>query len=216
MPALQSRLRFIFFSILVISLALAVACGGSDDGDDNGGNDNNGGSNPTATPRGSNNNSGNVDINATVASSLNPGTASVTIGDKTYDFEMTGFLGGQCVTLFGIVAGAGRATDGSDVTVSLSVPPPDYKDDPMYVDFDPPEITVDDDETEQKWEAGGENLLGDNGPRPGESQVDSWTSDGKSASGTATFIDTTALFRASAGLNDRPEPVKGTFEVNCG
>lgn len=227
MPAVQSRLRFIVFSLLIASLAIAVACGGDDGGDNGDDGNNGGGSSPTSTP--DNSSSGDDDDDSddgdndsndgTGSSTVNAGTAVVTIGEKRYEFEMAGQgTTTQCLTVFGVVGGSGRATDGSDVTLSIEILPEDWATNSIYEEFDPPSIRVDDDELVQDWRAGDADRFDFDesiAPRPGESQVGSYTNDGKSASGTATFLDMDALFQAAIGQADRPEPVEGTFEINC-
>jgi hypothetical protein len=49
----------------------------------------------------------------------------------------------------------------------------------------------------------------------GRSQVDSFSIDGSAGSGTATFTDFMAYQFGATG-DPLPEPVTGTFEVNCG
>lgn len=207
---LRQHSRYLILGLIAASFAIAMACGGSDD---------DGADSPTATPGGSTGASSQPESVATLLSnSLNSGSAVVNIGDKSFDFNMAGALGTQCLTLFGVVGGAGQAADGSDVTLSIEVPPENYKSDPRLAELDPPSLRVKDDENDQDWRAGNvDRFAGANSPDPGESQVDSYKSDGKSASGTATFIDMTTLSRSAwDDTVDRPDAVKGTFEINCG
>ena len=84
-----------------------------------------------------------------------------------------------------------------------------------FEDYELPNIEVTDEETNQQWMAGGNFDWMQDPPKPGESQVDSYTNDGSTASGTATFIDIRALTISGFSQSDRPEPVKGTFELHC-
>lgn len=48
-----------------------------------------------------------------------------------------------------------------------------------------------------------------------ESQVDEFTVDGNRVSGTATFVDLNESDAFQGGAGDEPEPVSGSFSVNC-
>ena len=191
-------------------LALGSACGGSDDaGDENtptqaSGSQSGVSSTPTSQP-----------ASSSSSTNIAPDTAVVTIGEKRYEFDMTSPFADTCLTLFGVVGGHGQSVDGSDVSIDIEIPPIGYQTRPGFEDFDPPNIEVDDDENDQEWTAGGDFSFLPYRPADGESQVDSYTSDGKHAQGTATFIDMTALFRSSVGQGERPQPVQGTFEILC-
>jgi len=52
------------------------------------------------------------------------------------------------------------------------------------------------------------------GVEPGESQVDEFTIDGDTVSGTATFVELNETFAHSGG-GAKAQPVTGTFEVSC-
>ena len=122
-----------------------------------------------------------------------------------------------CLTLFGVVAGNGRASDGSSAEIDIDIPPVGYETQRGFEDYEPPNINVKDLDINQNWFADGGNLDWlTEPPLPGESQVDSYTSDGSRASGTATFIDVNALSEYNQGKrSQRPESVDGTFEVHC-
>ena len=101
--------------------------------------------------------------------------------------------------------------DGDGVTILL--PPTD---DPNFED--PPSVRV-------KVNDGGPDFTADPSIletgnydtviSEGDTQVDSFTVDGNTASGTATFVDEQAIFAALGGAADDPEPVRGSFEVTC-
>jgi hypothetical protein len=209
---LRQLLRYFILGLVTASFAIVLACGsaGDDDGGDN---------SPTATSNDSGGASSQPDTAAALySSSLSSGSAVVQIGDKSYEFDMSGVLATQCLTFFGVVGGAGQAADGSDVTLSIEVPPENYKSDPRLVELDPPSLRVKDDDNDQDWRAGNVDIFsGANAPGPDESQVDSYKNDGKSASGTATFMDMATLSRSTwDDTVDRPDAVTGTFEINCG
>ena len=134
------------------------------------------------------------------------GSATVTIGDETFEFSLAGTNAvdgttyvGRCDTLFGMIAGSGFVTDGRDITVDLEVPPVDWE---TYEDdrYDPPAVEVEDSENNAKWVAdtGNEFITG--------SAVGEFEQDGTSASGTATFVNEWA---------PDSDPVDGTFEIDC-
>lgn len=127
--------------------------------------------------------------------------AVVTVGDERYEFE----LSTQCLVMFGNLAGIGRSVDGRDIVINIGVPPEDWE--TSDEDWDPPSIRIDDRENDIDWRAGGE--VATEMIPTGMSQVDDFTIDGSSASGTATFVDLYAAMRGE------PEAVQGTFEFNC-
>lgn len=194
---------------MVMILTFAFACGGSDDNDSN-----------TPTPGSQGGSSSTAASQSNTSSNIPVDTAVVTVGTKKYEFSTDDIFGiDRCLTLFGVVAGNGEASDGSDVEINFDVPPVGYENQRGFEDYDPPSIEVEDKDTGQRWMAGGDlSWLGEP-PSPGESQIDSYTTQGGAASGTATFMDINAysdfVFRSGGGA-ERPEPVTGTFEVHCG
>jgi len=150
---------------------------------------------------------------ATQAPATAVNVATVTIGDKTYEADVDpeellqrcdpDFFGG-----FWALGGG----------VEISLPPPD---DP--VTDDPPRVTVKDEASGLEWIADPSasslgSLSGDDYDfkiPEGDSQVDSYTFDGNTATGTATFIEQEAYYQWTGG-GDQPEPVQGAFEVTCG
>jgi len=139
--------------------------------------------------------------------------ATVTIGDKTYEADVDpeellqrcdpDFFGG-----FWALGGG----------VEIVLPPAD---DPDFTDS--PRIAVKDEASGLEWIADPSasslgSLSGDDYDfkiPEGDSQVDSFTVDGNTATGTATFIEQEAYYQWTGG-GDQPEPVQGTFEVTCG
>jgi hypothetical protein len=149
--------------------------------------------------------------------------AIVTIGDTRYEFELSGSLDagtttriGVCFAAFGAIGGSGYAGDGSDVTVNIDIPPEDYEtsgDD----GWDPPSVRVSDDENGFDWRAGGDVIEGGfAGLDPDDFRVQSFSNEGRRASGSATFVDLNAATTAQINGEDPPEAVPGTFEISCG
>ncbi len=134
------------------------------------------------------------------------GSATVTIGDETFEFSLAGTSTidgttyvGRCQSLFGMIVGGGFATDGRDITLDIEIPPTDWE---TYEDdrFDPPAIEVEDNPNNAKWVAdqGDESATGGG--------VGEYEQEGVTASGSATFVNQWA---------PDSEPVEGTFEIDC-
>ena len=200
--------------VLVATLALS-ACGG--DSDDSNGDDDAPDSTTTAAS-GNNDSGGNNDNNDGDDGDDDGGgaaTASVTIGSDTWTFDLDSRFA-ACIALGGAVGAVGPAADGSDVTVDISLPPEDWESDTSDDGWEAPTVRVDDDVNNRQWRAGGdiiEQMLASRDDADGVSQVDSFSIDRDSGSGTATFIDQRAIsFAAGDAL---PESVQGTFEVSC-
>ncbi|MGK2947987.1 MAG: hypothetical protein ACSLFP_05395 [Acidimicrobiales bacterium] len=121
-------------------------------------------------------------------------TATVVVGDTTYEFTMT-----YCASFMDGLAGSGDALDGSGTTLTISLPPEGLG--------DIPSITVDSDD--RRWEA--DETLADmlGNLEAGLSEVTSFTVDGLRASGSASFVDT---FSAATG---GAEAIEGSFEMSC-
>lgn len=137
-----------------------------------------------------------------------PSTATVTIGDQTYEFSTEGALVAQCLTdLFGIFSVQLPAAGGADGSVRivalLEGTDPDVVGEVNAIEVD----TGDDD-----WIADEADtvILGSDLLEPGDSQVDSVEVDGSTVRGTATFVRGNSLFTGE------PEIVTGTFEATCG
>ena len=193
-------------SLLSAALVFA-ACGGDDDDAAEPGNGN-GGTTPTEAPSNGGDDNGSDNGNGGSSGGVEENRAVVVIGARTYEFD----LSVQCLSLFGNMAAAGRAVDGSDVSLTLGLPPEDWETDTDN-EWDPPYVRVSDDENDLNWRAGDDvvaMMIVDGTMDEGSSQVDSFTHDGKRASGTATFIELYAFLR-----QENPDPVQGTFEFDC-
>lgn len=142
--------------------------------------------------------------------------AIVTIGTETYEADMSGSLA-ACIALGGAVGGVGQIIEPGSGTIDMTIPPEDWES--SSEDWDPPSIRVDLGEDDNgvpiDWRAGGE-IVESFPDLVGKSQVDSFSVDGSTATGTATFIDFFQVQLAGSGQVDDPEPVEGTFEINCG
>lgn len=125
-------------------------------------------------------------------------TAMVVIGDQTYTFENL-----YCVTLAGAL---GASSVGGDPTVDISLPPENWQS--AGGEWEDPSVRVQSDEPYFDYQAGGSV---DDRITPEMSQVTSFSSDGKHASGEANFID-----EAKFMLDQSSPSVSGTFEVTCG
>lgn len=141
-----------------------------------------------------------------------PSTATVTLGDETYDFSTEGAAVAQCLTdLFGIfsaqlplVDDSGTPADGS---VSIVV---------LHEGTDPEtvgEVNSVRLDVEETWVADEADMMFEQSDvlEPGMSQVDSVEFDGRTVRGTATFFRQGSLFGG-----DEVETMTGTFEATCG
>lgn len=201
-------LRFLSVTVLTLAFSFALACGGSDD-DENPPRD---GDDARATVVSEITDGDNEETSLT---DIEPDTAVVTIAGERFEFEFDTPFGSTCISAFDVVSGAGRGKDEADTRVDIEIPPKGYEDRQGYEDFIP-EVQVRDDENRRTFQAGGNHEFLNPAPEDGESQIDSYESDGVAAVGTATFIDTRALSNWQFNNGPRPEPVKGTFEINCG
>lgn len=154
------------------------------------------------------------DDQSDVGSSPGSNVATVTIGDTTWEFDANpdGPITDCDPDFFGAFWVVGEADDGSGL--SLLLPP---EGDSNFED--PPSVRVTDGATEADWTA--DVTLVDTANyseilTEGDSQVDSWTIDGNSVSGTATFVDENQIFAVLGGTLDSVDPVAGSFEVSCG
>lgn len=142
-----------------------------------------------------------------------PSTATVTLGDETYNFSTEGAVVAQCLTdLFGIfsiqlprVDDGGAQAEGSVAIVVLREgTDPDTVGEVNSVRLDVGDETWVADEAD-------EVLTQTEQFEPGMSQVDSVEIEGRTVRGTATFIKQGSLF----GGGD-VETMTGTFEATCG
>lgn len=130
--------------------------------------------------------------------------ATVTVGDMTYEADVTPGTLQRCDPDF---FNAFWALGGG---VELFLPPPD---DPNHTDA--PRVVAKDEASGLEWVADPTaNQGGATSIPEGDSQVDSFTIDGNTATGTATFIEQEAFYQWTGG-GDQPKPVQGTFEVTC-
>ncbi|VAV93729.1 hypothetical protein MNBD_ACTINO02-1292 [hydrothermal vent metagenome] len=142
---------------------------------------------------------------------LGENRALVVIGDEQFEFDMSA----TCVSMGGAVGGTGWTAD-ELAKLDLDIPPEDWETSPDG--WSAPSIRVDDESDEnlnRDWRAGGEVIanyegLGD------IARVDTFSTDGGRAFGTVTFIDLMAYQIAAASGDPLPDPVTGTFDINCG
>jgi hypothetical protein len=125
-------------------------------------------------------------------------TAVVVIGGQSYEFADL-----YCVTLAGAL---GAESLGGDPKIDISLPPEGWE--TSGDEWDPPSVRIQGDDPYMDLVAGNP---ADNRITEEQSRVDSFSSDGHHATGTATFYDQAAAVDA-----DQPPPsVSGTFEVTC-
>lgn len=209
---------------MIMALLLVItACGGDTSGEpDTGGDgavttqpdatqpagDDDGGSDGTPAPT-----EDDGDDEADDAEGSGPSTATVTLGDQTYNFSTEGAVVAQCLTnLFGIFSvqlpmmdESGAQTGGSVALVALRE------------GTDPEEVgevnSVELDVGDETWVADEADDMFDQFDQlePGMSQVDSVEIDGRTVRGTATFFRQNSLFGG-----DEVETMTGTFEATCG
>lgn len=142
-----------------------------------------------------------------------PSTATVTLGDETYDFSTEGAPVAQCLTdLFGIfsvqlamVDESGAIADGSVAIVALR----EGTDPETVGEVNSVRLDI----ADEIWLAdeASEVLTQVEQFEPGMSQVESVEIEGRTVRGTATFIRQGSLF--SGG---EVETMTGTFEATCG
>jgi hypothetical protein len=142
-----------------------------------------------------------------------PSTATVTLGDETYDFSTEGAPVAQCRTdLFGIysvqlplIDENGAIADGSVAIVALR----EGTDPETVGEVNSVRLDIGD----EIWLAdeASEVLTQTEGFEPGMSQVESVEIEGRTVRGTATFIRQGSLFGGG-----EVETLTGTFEATCG
>lgn len=107
------------------------------------------------------------------------------------------------------IFGYADTDDGGVAEVTMWIPPTDWEtyDDDRY---DPPSVELEIMDSDGRTVS---TLVADqdNTSYTGNSQVDDYELDGTTATGTVTFTNQTLAIRG-----ENPEPVQGTFEVNCG
>lgn len=137
-----------------------------------------------------------------------PSTATVTLGDETYEFSTEGAIVAQCLTnLFGIFSVQLPAVDGDGGVAIVA----------LREGTDPETVgevnAIEVDLGDETWVADEGDDMFDQFEQlePGMSQVDSVEIDGRTVRGTATFYRRNSLF----GGGD-VETLTGTFEATCG
>lgn len=214
------------FALVTVLVLLLAACGGDTTETDDGGEDNvettqpattepagndDDGSDDTVPPSDDDGDTGESDDDSGDPGEPGANMATVTIGDTTWEFDADpeGTITDCDPDFFGAFWVIGEAEDGSGLNLLL---PPEG--DPNFED--PPNVRVTDQSSEADWTA--DETLIETYPdalAEGDSQVDSYTVDGNTASGTATFVDENQIFAVLGGSLDAVEPVTGTFEVSC-
>ena len=196
--------------VLLILALLAAACGGDDGSDDTTAADqpaatsDNGDSSeeppPTAPPP---NTSGDDDGDPSDGSG--PSTATVTIGDQTFEFSSEGALVAQCLPdLFGTMSV--QLPLAGDNSAGLSLFALHEGTDPSVVGQNNAiEVRL----ADANWVADPEDVrIAGNADYEGLSQVDSVEVSGNSVTGTATFVNTDNFSEV--------ESATGTFDATCG
>lgn len=142
-----------------------------------------------------------------------PSSATVTLGDETYNFSSEAGVVAQCLTdLFGIFSIQLAMIDESGAVASGSVGIT-----VLHEDTDPDVVgevnSVRLDVGDELWIANeADEIITQNDKfEPGMSQVDSVEIEGRSVSGTATFLRQNSLF-----VDGEPETATGSFEATCG
>lgn len=145
------------------------------------------------------------------------GTATVTIDGEAYVFGDAG-IASQCMPdSFGVfmvalyLVGDDGAPDLGAGSLSLFLL--QEGSDPEELD-QRPEAIVTLGGTSQSWVAS-ERKAEEFELEPGISQIDSYTIDGNTATGTATFFEENSYFAFAGGGADEIQTATGTFEVTC-
>ncbi len=137
-----------------------------------------------------------------------PSTATVTLGDQTYNFSTEGAIVAQCQTdMFGVFSAQLPMADGGDGSIQVVI----LRDgtDPEEIGaVNAVEVSVDDED----WVAheADELFTMSEELEPGMSQVDSVEFDGSTVRGTATFV------RQLSVIMGEIETATGSFEATCG
>ncbi len=127
------------------------------------------------------------------------GTAIVIVGDQQFEFKAL-----FCTAIGGGMAVETIQVDDAPDGITLNLPPEDSG--PTGGAYGPPALQVDVANSDMVWVAGDEVMQ----LPEGQSQIDSYSVDGRLANGTATFLEVTAL------ATGQVQPVTGSFDVNCG
>lgn len=208
------RLSALVFALLLV----VVACGGDSGESDDGGdesettqiettqpaeNDENGSDETTPPEDGGEDDTGSDDSEGS-----GPSFATVTLGDETYAFSTEGAVVAQCLTdLFGIFSIQLPEVDGDGSVAIVALR--EGTDPDVVGEVNSVRLDVGD----ELWIAdeADEFITQNDKFEPGMSQVDSVEIDGRSVSGTATFVRQNSLF-----VEGEPDTMTGTFEASCG
>lgn len=191
---------------LAVGLVVLPACGDDSDSGDDGGGD---AQQPVETAIVDSDGGG-------AAEGSGDASAVVTVGDEEFVAEESD----SCISAGGAIQGMFTAADG-DIEMEIELPPEDWETDTQS-EWSPPKIVVVDERGDARlaWQTGtaqftpGSEVADED--YAGVAVVESYSVDGSSASGTATFIDDQGLVQARADGTPIPEPVGGSFEVSCG
>lgn len=205
-------------TILAALMLLASACGGSSDGiDDNdaspaasGAQSDGGGSSDEPAEGGDDDSAGSdsAEGDSAQGEGTGPSTATVTLGDQTYEFSTEGAVVAQCkVDLFGVFSAQLPMVGGDGGGVQIIVLHEGT--DPAVVEqVNAVSVSIGDDDwvgdEASDLFAASDKLL------PGMSQVDSAEVDGRTVRGTATFV------RQMSAFTGEVETMTGSFEATCG
>lgn len=145
--------------------------------------------------------------------------ATATIDGVTYTFADTGFPGQQCLSdFFGVfIAALFMVDDQGNPNIeggAISIAIPHEDTDRAEVD-QWPEVSVNVNDPDLEWiadEKGAEEFE----IEPGISQVDSYTVDGNTITGTASFYEQNSYWAVAGGQAEELVTATGTFEVTCG
>jgi len=144
--------------------------------------------------------------------------ATVTIGSRTYEFELTNIFGASCQLSEDqsrLIAGGLVDGDEDKARFAAHIEPDGHDVENLFsVHF----VTVFDPATGESWAADELEFPMDMALAalpPGSSQIDSVTVENGTARGTATFIDTAAVNEAWLNNTAYPTPVQGTFAIRC-
>ena len=206
-------------SVLVVAMVLvAAACGGGESASDNTPADDGASATTTSDPSSGTSASETDDGEPgdpapSGVSGIGEGT--VTINGETYLFGEAGFPALQCEPdMFGVffvvlqqVDSSGSEVPDGLLTLTLLLEGTD----PAVVGQDnTARLTI----GGEDWIAEPEDIA-ERGLDPGTSQVDSYTIDGSSVSGTATFYEEESYFATTGGSTDPIVTAQGSFDVTC-
>lgn len=143
------------------------------------------------------------------------GTASVTLNGETYLFGETSFPALRCdPDMFGIFWVLLMRVDeaGNEIPSGGSLDLELVQEGAQVDETNTAELKITD--LDQEWVANPDDieLLGLD---PGTSQIDSFTIDGNTVSGTATFYESNSYYAAVGGTADEVAVAQGTFEATC-